>query len=212
MAPRSSSKPLKSPSRRGLTPRKGDLKEAAILDKAWALLAEKPLSLISIEDLVSEAGISRSSFYFYFESKEAVMRALAARVADEIRAVFAQARSAKTAADVRKSIAGYLARWRTNGRVLRAMAILVETDDALRDFWEEVTEELLDEAAAALDEQRREGRVLPAPPASKDLVRALFAMLWRTGYELSVRPTNRAQEQRIIDTLATVVVRSCTGT
>lgn len=187
------------------------MREAAILDKAWALLGDKPLSQITIEDLVSGAAISRSTFYFYFESKEAVMRALAARVADEIRDVFAEARFAKGAVDVRRSIAGYLARWRTKGRVLRAMAILVETDPALRDFWEGVTEELLDEAAAALDEQRREGRVLPAPPASKDLVRALFAMLWRTGYELSVRPTSRAEEKRIVDTLATVIVRSCTG-
>lgn len=187
------------------------MKEAAILDRAWALLGEKPLSLITIEDLVSGAGISRSSFYFYFESKEAVMRALAARVADEIRDVFAQARFAQSEADVRRSIAGYLARWRTKGHVLRAMATLVESDAALRDFWQGVTEELLDEAAAALDAQRREGRLLPAPPASKDLVRALFAMLWRTGYELSVRPTSRAEEKRIVDTLATVIVRSCTG-
>src|SRR5689334_12591062 len=69
--------------RRG--PRNGDLKEAAILDTAWELLAEKPLSLITIEDLASGAGISRSSFYFYFDSKEAVIVALSGRVADEIR-------------------------------------------------------------------------------------------------------------------------------
>lgn len=204
-------KPLAPPSRRSRALRKGDLKEAAILDKAWALLGEKPLSSITIDDLVSGAGISRSTFYFYFESKEAVMRALAARVADEIRDVFAQARLAKGAPDVRRSIAAYLARWRTKGRVLRAMALLVESDDALRHFWEDVTEELLDEAAAALDAQRREGRVLPAPPASKDLVRALFAMLWRTGYEISVRAPSRAEEKRIVDTLATVILRSCTS-
>src|SRR5262245_31819762 len=75
-------------SRRQRPPRKGDLREAAILDRAWALLAEKPLSHITIEDLVSGARISRSSFYFYFESKDAVIRALAARVEGEIRDVF----------------------------------------------------------------------------------------------------------------------------
>ena len=63
--------------RRG-RPSKGDLKEAAILDTAWHLLAEKPVTAITIEELAAGAGISRSSFYFYFDSRDAVVRALAA--------------------------------------------------------------------------------------------------------------------------------------
>jgi len=43
--------------RRG--PRKGDLKEAAILDTASELLGRKPLSEITTEALAKGAGISR---------------------------------------------------------------------------------------------------------------------------------------------------------
>jgi AcrR family transcriptional regulator len=172
------------------------VKEAAIHDNAWTLLGEKPLSSITIDDLVSGAGISRSTFYFYFESKEAVMRALAARVADEIRDVFAQARLAKGAPDVRRSIAAYLARWRTKGRVLRAWRSWSRAT-TLRHFWRR-HRGLLDGAAARRRTAQGRG-VLPAPPASKDLVRAVRDAL-RTGYD-SVRAEPRGGT-RIVNTLA----------
>ena len=65
-------------------PRKGDLTEQAILDTAQRLLAERPLSEIAIDELARGAGISRPSFYFYFESREGILRALAARITDEL--------------------------------------------------------------------------------------------------------------------------------
>lgn len=81
--------------RRG--PSKGDRTEAAILDVAWGLLPEKPLSSITISDLAQGAGISRSSFYFYFESKDAVVLALAQRVGEDIRAKIGDSTPAPTA-------------------------------------------------------------------------------------------------------------------
>ncbi|GAA1634906.1 TetR/AcrR family transcriptional regulator [Actinoplanes couchii] len=60
--------------RRG--PSKGDRRERAILETARALLARKPLADITIDELAAGAEISRSSFYFYFDSKIAVVVAL----------------------------------------------------------------------------------------------------------------------------------------
>ena len=57
--------------------RKGDLKEQAILATCERLLGEKPLGEIGVDELAAGAGISRPSFYFYFESKNAVLRAQA---------------------------------------------------------------------------------------------------------------------------------------
>ena len=37
---------------------------------------------ITIEELASGAGISRPTFYFYFDSREAVIRALSEQVGD----------------------------------------------------------------------------------------------------------------------------------
>src|SRR5262245_14216226 len=67
---------------------RGDLKEAEILDCAWELLGHKAFSELTVDELAKGVGISRPTFYFYFESREAVIRALAERVADELRDTF----------------------------------------------------------------------------------------------------------------------------
>jgi len=68
--------------RRGSRP-SGDDRELAILATAERLLAERPLSDISIDELARGAGISRPTFYFYFSSKEAVLLSLLDRVVAE---------------------------------------------------------------------------------------------------------------------------------
>lgn len=192
-------------------PRRGDLRERAILDAAWELLLHKPLSAITIDDLARGAGISRSNFYFYFDSKDAVMRALATGVADEIRDAIAPFHE-PTVDNFRRAITAYLSRWRDRRPAFRAMAALEETDPALRRFWEDITNDILDELAVAVRERQHAGTALPPPPEAKDLVRALFAMLWRTGYELSLQPVTRAEERRRIEALTTVCIRAVFGT
>src|SRR5688572_25866239 len=61
----------------------GDDRELAILATAERLLAERPLSAISVDDLARGAGISRPTFYFYFASKDAVLLTLLDRVVAE---------------------------------------------------------------------------------------------------------------------------------
>ncbi|MCU1616028.1 MAG: regulatory protein TetR, partial [Frankiales bacterium] len=54
----------------------GEDREAAILATFERLLAERPLSAVSVDDLARGAGISRPTFYFYFPSKDAVLLTL----------------------------------------------------------------------------------------------------------------------------------------
>src|SRR4051795_13687560 len=68
--------------RRSVRP-SGDDRELAILTTAERLLAERPLSAISVDDLARGAGISRPTFYFYFASKDAVLLTLLDRVVAE---------------------------------------------------------------------------------------------------------------------------------
>ena len=74
-----------SPAPRGRRPARpsGDDRELAILATAERLLAERPLSAISVDDLARGAGISRPTFYFYFASKDAVLLTLLDRVVAE---------------------------------------------------------------------------------------------------------------------------------
>ncbi|MFI5432991.1 TetR/AcrR family transcriptional regulator [Rhodococcus sp. IC4_135] len=194
--------------RRG--PSKGDRTEAAILDVAWGLLPEKPLSSITISDLAQGAGISRSSFYFYFESKDAVVLALAQRVGEDIRAKIGGFNTSADGEipDIRAGIEGYLMRWRELGPVLRAMAVLVESDESLRKFWDGITNEILTEVASSIERAQKAGTASPPPPAPEDLAHALFAMLWHTAHEFSLGSPTPDEQRRLVDTLTTVFQRT----
>ncbi|QYG93883.1 TetR/AcrR family transcriptional regulator [Iamia sp. SCSIO 61187] len=204
--------PARAGRRRG--PTKGDLKEAAILDCAWELLGTKPATEITIEELARGAGISRPTFYFYFASRDAVVRALAARVGQELYDTFGAplvSSSDDPQGVVRAAVAAYMDRWRTEGRVLRAMVPLSEGDGGLRDFWEPISDRMVETIAASIEAEREGGRALPGPPSSQDLARALVAMLWRSGYELSVDQPSAAERRRRVDTLTTVCLRAVYG-
>lgn len=212
MSRTSSASPGRSGRRRG--PSKGDLKEAALLDTAWQLLLDKPLAAVTVEDLTAGAGISRSHFYFYFESKDAVVLALAERVTDEIRTTIEGFHTGPDGSlpDLRRAIAAYLGRWRAQGPVLRAMATHAENDPALHAFWARIADDLLAGIVASIDRGQRAGHLAPPPPRPQDLARVLFATLWRTGYEFSTTPMTRADEKRLVDTLAVVFERSLGAT
>jgi len=203
---------LQQPGRRR-RPRKGDEKEAAIVQTAWRLLSQQSLSTITIDQLASGAGISRPTFYFYFDSREAVIRALAAQVAEELRQ---QAKPPPppggTAEEViRQGVQSYLDRWRRQGPILRAMVPLYEADPKLREFWDTISEEFIGELAASIEAQRQAGRSKPAPPSSSNLAHALAAMMWRAGYELSLdRPWTKDSEA-MVQTLTTIQLRAIFG-
>ena len=66
------------------SPRKGDRRREEILDCAEGLLGESSLLDLSFERIAKQSGLSRSSIYFYFDSKWAIVDALIARASREM--------------------------------------------------------------------------------------------------------------------------------
>lgn len=64
------------PARRRGRPSKGELREERILDATRRLVGERSMADITIDEIAAAAGISRTSFYFYFPTKQAVLAAL----------------------------------------------------------------------------------------------------------------------------------------
>lgn len=62
--------------------KKGDLKRTAILDAAEKLFFEKGYDRTSVQDLLDALSMSKGGFYHYFDSKEAVLRAVSERRAE----------------------------------------------------------------------------------------------------------------------------------
>src|SRR3954468_20900092 len=106
-------------SRRG--PTKGDQRERDMIDAARDVFRDKSISQVRIDDLAGAAGIARSGFYFYFESKQALLAALVDQRLAEADLEMAE----WLAADVldrealRRGLAAGLARWKVDGRWLR---------------------------------------------------------------------------------------------
>ncbi|HWU20390.1 MAG TPA: TetR/AcrR family transcriptional regulator [Nocardioides sp.] len=57
-------------------PTKGDQREHAILEATRTLLAGRNVNELTIDAIAKAAGVSRTAFYFYFPTKQAVVAAL----------------------------------------------------------------------------------------------------------------------------------------
>lgn len=198
--------------RRG--PRKGDLREAAILDTMADLLADRPLSALGVDELAQGAGISRSTFYFYFDSREAVLRALTARLADlvfEASASWLRRGDESPEEALRRALAAYLALWREHGPVLRAIANSCPGDPELMGFWSEAAQRFVAAAAEQIERERADGLAPPGPPSATDLALVLSSMAERVCYGISLRNLPPSADPRLVDTLTTVWHRAIYG-
>jgi len=192
-------------------PRKGDLKERAILESAERLLAQKPLRDIAIDELARSAGISRPAFYFYFESKDAVLRALVERLAETAYAASERWHSETgepPEESVRQAIAQTARLWQEHGPVLRAAVQMWETAPRAHRFWEEIVSRFVEASAARIRRDRRAGLAPDEGPSAKALATALIWMNERCFYTASLGAEPTLGERELVATLTTVWMRA----
>jgi AcrR family transcriptional regulator len=74
-------------------PNVSEMRTAQIIEAATAVFAAKGLDRATMEDIANEAGINKATIYLYFESKDALIHAIAETVFDqelaELQAVYA---------------------------------------------------------------------------------------------------------------------------
>lgn len=192
-------------------PTKGDLKEQAILDTAWKLIPTKPLDSITIDELAAGAGISRSTFYFYFDSKQAVISAVSEQFAMQLSdrmEPFRKPDGVLSIEDAAAGIVAFLEIWRTDGAFYRSL-VPMNQDEAARKFWLDVERPLLDDLATAIEAARADGLIPPDPIPTADLVRMIFAMLWRIGVQIDM--VDEAEYHRQVDLTIAMVARMVWG-
>jgi AcrR family transcriptional regulator len=160
--------------------------EIAVFEASERLLAQEPLSELSVAQIIQEAGISRATFYFYFSSKYAVLAGLMARVSDEIFQViqpFVQREESVQPKDaLRDSLTASVDLWRRHGPAMRAMHEHWNTTDQLRTLWVGVVERFKEAIVSELDRQCEAG--LAHPTCDTRLLSSL--LLWSTAQCLYV--------------------------
>ena len=151
-----------------------DLREA-ILAATAELLADRQFGDLAVGDILAAAGVSRGSFYFYFDSKhdvlaELVRRAVAAGHAAAEPWLAGSAfpgAPADPAAALRTGITAGAQLWRQSAPVLRAIVENWRTDPRLEALWTEQMQTFTDATVAQINadpraRQRLAGQDIPA--------------------------------------------------
>ena len=215
--------PSRNVAARGRRPARtsGDDRELAILATAERLLAEQPLSAVSVDDLARGAGISRPTFYFYFASKDAVLLTLLDRVVAEADAAMGLAETAMRGVAAgphevprdlwRQAIAAYYDAFREHRGLTLAWAEARSTNREVRELWAAVFEGWVLRSAAAIEVERARGAAPPGVPA-RDLAVALNSMNERVLYATLSGDGPAVAEDDVVGVLLEVWLRAIYGT
>ncbi|WGY00435.1 TetR/AcrR family transcriptional regulator [Nocardioides sp. QY071] len=193
---------------------KGDRREQAILEGAYDMLRTVPLRNMSIDDLAKRAGLSRSSFYFYFESKWQVLSALLAKVTADVfqasQLIFDRPAGMPPDAAIEHAVSEVIQVWERHGHVLREVADAAAAEPDLQAQWDSILGRFIDASAASIERDRKAGVAIPGPPA-RSLAAALMWMGERNLSLMSQRSDNAIPSDDMVETVTTIWLRTVYG-
>jgi AcrR family transcriptional regulator len=177
---------------------------AMIMAATEQLLAEKRLEEITVLDVIECAGVSRASFYIYFESKYAPLAALAEEVADKLYNVYWAEYLAGDESPTPEAYTNHwrqtVAVWSEHRAVLVAAAAAWRADPSAIEGWATLWNRYVGDNEAFIERARTRGE---APPGLN--ARALAASLcWMSENALYLAFTDAAPEFHDHERLAQV--------
>ena len=188
-----------------------DLREA-ILAATDGLLADRQFGELAVSDILTAAGVSRGSFYFYFASKHDVLAELVRRAVARGHDAAAPwlagpGGPADPAAALRTGITAGAELWRQSAPVLRAIVENWRTDPRLEALWTEQMQTFTDATVAQINADPRALRRL----AGQDIPALASALTWlgERLYYLAATGTPPFDDQ---DTLVSTLLRIWTAT
>jgi AcrR family transcriptional regulator len=164
--------------RRG--PRKGDTREADILRTFEQLIAVKSPAAIGVDELALGAGISRSAFYFYFASKDAVLTALIQGLEADLLAEHADwydGTGPDEAADaLHRSTSYVVGLWSARGPLLRLIFLAADVPEPVLEFRKRSLDRQRRLTMERIDRERAAGLAPPGPPSAAALASGLIQL------------------------------------
>ena len=191
---------------------RGDRQRDAIVAAVRELLHERSFADLSVSTISERAGVARSGFYFYFDSKYAVLAVIladASELLDSLTHHFAPREPGETPAVFAKRMVGSAAAvYANDDPVLTACAVARNTDAQIREMMDDFYDGIIDKLIALL-EQDSEAR-----PISDDLpalVRTLAATTTMTLTQDSAFVGRGGDPRRAIDALEKLWVAGIWG-
>jgi AcrR family transcriptional regulator len=188
--------------------RRGDKQRQAILQAVRELLQEKPFAELSVSTISLRAGVARSGFYFYFDSKYAVLAQLMAEAAEELEELtqdFAPRQPGESPEEFAKRMVGSAAAvYAHNDPVMTACNEARNTDVEIRNLMDAQFEVVLGQIVAIVEVEMTAGT---ASPISDDLPTLLRTLAGTTALVLTGDPiltgsdTDRDRRVRVLEKL-----------
>jgi len=179
---------------------------------AERLLRERSIADISVDDLAKGAGISRSAFYFYFPSKDAVVLTLVDRIVEE--AAAARDAASQTASDPaaawRASIEIFYEIIGSQRSVVRAAVDLGAINAEARALWSQILEGWVQDVTERIESERARGAA-PDGLAARDLATALVQANERVLRAIFVEEAPAVPEESVIDVLSHIWLSAIYG-
>jgi len=177
-----------------------DRRQAA-LTKAFEELLQEGVGLheMTIEAITQRAGMSRSAFYFYFESKHDLLRAAVGEVLQDMMFAantFFDGTLGDPKEELRVGIGNVVKAWRNHAGVMRGLSEGSATDPTLRQFLEEFVESFVQPTTKRVLELR--GDTTDSSELVAGMTRALLWMNERNFYFGTVQGLNDEQWEALI--------------
>jgi TetR/AcrR family transcriptional regulator, ethionamide resistance regulator len=180
---------------------------AAILDAAESLLAQRRFDELSVAEILSSARVSRASFYFYFESKHAVLGELVRRTINQAQTLaqpWVQEDDELPEQTLRQGTSMAVQLWIEKAPVLRAIVENWRADKRLEKIWTEMMEGFTQGAADRIERDRARGR---APLSNIDAYTLAGTLTWmseRIYYLAATKHPAFRDEQRVVDVITNI--------
>ena len=166
--------------------RRGDKQRHAIVQAVRELLEEKPFSELSVSMISDRAGVARSGFYFYFDSKYSVLAYLvgeAGQELDDLTHSYAPRGPEETpTAFAERMVRSAAAVYAHNDPLMRACNAARHTDAEIREILDGYNEAVVAQIVPIVEAEIRNGTADPITDDIYGLVRTLVAT---TGLTLS---------------------------
>jgi AcrR family transcriptional regulator len=159
---------------------RGDRQREAIVTAVRELLQQRSFADLSVSTISERAGVARSGFYFYFDSKYAVLAVILAEsgeLLDQLTHDFAPREPGETPEAFVKRMVGAAAVHANNDPVLTACAVARNTDAQIREMMDDFYDSVMAKIVTLLEQDA------DARPISDDLpalVRTLAAVTTMT--------------------------------
>jgi AcrR family transcriptional regulator len=159
------------------TRRRGDKHRQAIMQAVRELLQERPFAELSVSTISLRAGVARSGFYFYFDSKYAVLAQILAEALEELEELtqyFAPRQPGESPEQFAKRMVGSAAAvYAHNDPVMTACNAARHTDVEIREILEQQFEVVLGQIVDVVDAEMKAGTANPISDDIPALVRSL---------------------------------------